>query len=91
MESLEALGARAGWGASDDFDWSFELRDEIGWALGRLPEEEREVVVLRDLEGFSGAEAAEMLGVSVAAMKSRLHRGRLRLMSTLRDREGPDG
>lgn len=90
MEPLEELGARAGWGTSASFDWTFEVRDELYWALGKLPEEEREVVVLRDLEGFSGTEAAEMLGSSLAAMKSRLHRGRLRLMSVLRAEEEDD-
>lgn len=90
LDALEELGARAGWGTSQPFDRSFEIRDELRWMLGRLPEEEREVVVLRDLEGFSGAEAAEMLGLTLAATKSRLHRGRLRLMSILRSEEEGD-
>lgn len=90
LESLEELGARAGWGTSQPFDFGFEVRDELRWALGRLPQEERDVVVLRDLEGFSGAEAAEMLGLTMAAMKSRLHSGRLRLMSILRAEEEDD-
>lgn len=48
-------------------------------ALAELPEEAREVLLLRDVEGLSGDEAAAVLGLSVAAMKSRLHRGRLEL------------
>ena len=48
-------------------------------ALADLPEEAREVLLLRDVEGLSGAEAAEVLGVGLAAMKSRLHRARLEL------------
>jgi RNA polymerase sigma-70 factor, ECF subfamily len=87
MEGLEALGAVAGWGVASDFRHRFEVRDEVEWALSRIPPEERQVVVLRDLEGLSGEEAAEVLELSVAAMKSRLHRGRLRLMGLVRTEE----
>jgi RNA polymerase sigma-70 factor (ECF subfamily) len=48
-------------------------------ALAELPEESREVLLLRDVEGLTGQEAAGVLGLSLAAMKSRLHRGRLEL------------
>ena len=84
MDSLEALGAEAGWGAESDFSHRFEVEEELSWALGQISEEERQVVVLRDLHGLSGEEAAEVLGLSVSAMKSRLHRGRLRLMGVAR-------
>ena len=69
----------------------FEAAEELRWALARLPEAERDVVVLRDLVGMDGQETADALGLSLAAMKSRLHRGRLRLMSVLRGTEGDDG
>ena len=84
-ESLERLGDRAGWGTAPAFTPRFEAVEELEWALGQLPRGEREVVVLRDLEALSGTEAAAALGLSVAAMKSRLHRGRLRLMGVLRE------
>ena len=90
LESLESLGGRAGWGSTAAFDGAFEAREELRWALRQLPAEEGEVVVLRDLEGFSGNETAEALGLSLAAVKSRLHRGRLRLMSLLREDEVSD-
>jgi RNA polymerase sigma factor (sigma-70 family) len=45
-------------------------------AIAALPAEQRAVVVLRDLHGQSGAATARALGLSRAAMKSRLHRGR---------------
>lgn len=48
-------------------------------AFARLDPESREVLLLRDVEGLSGEEAAEALGLSLAAMKSRLHRARLEL------------
>ena len=48
-------------------------------ALAAMPEEGREVLLMRDVEGLSGEEAAAVLGVGLAAMKSRLHRARLDL------------
>jgi RNA polymerase sigma-70 factor (ECF subfamily) len=52
-------------------------------ALERLPEELRVAVVLRDIEGLSTQEAAEIVGVRPAAFKSRLHRGRMQLRELL--------
>jgi len=48
-------------------------------ALAAMPDDAREVLVLRDVEGLSGEETAAALGVGLAAMKSRLHRARLEL------------
>ena len=56
-----------------------ELGEAIARALEALPEDYREAVLLRDVEGLSAAEAAEAIGVSVEALKSRLHRGRAAL------------
>lgn len=58
-----------------------ELRD-LRRALQRLPAEQRDVVLLVGLEGISYGEAAEILGISIGTVKSRLSRGRrvLRLM-----------
>ena len=50
----------------------------------RLPAEQRAVLVLRDIQGLSGAATAQALGLSRAAMKSRLHRGRETVRSQLR-------
>jgi RNA polymerase sigma-70 factor, ECF subfamily len=60
-----------------------EFEQALQHALAQLPAEWRAAVVLRDLEGLSTAEAAEMLGVGEAAFKSRLHRGRMRLRELL--------
>jgi RNA polymerase sigma factor (sigma-70 family) len=64
--------------------------ERIVTAIAELPTEERVVLVMRDVQGLSGAETAEALGLSRAAMKSRLHRGRETLRSYLRadDRAG---
>lgn len=56
-----------------------ELRDVIAGQLGLLSPQLRAAVVLRDVQGLSTKEAAEVLGVSIPNLKSRLHRGRLLL------------
>ena len=60
-----------------------ELRARIVAALAALPFEYREAVVLRDVAGLSNQEVAAALGVSLAAAKSRIHRGRLQLRDRL--------
>jgi len=60
-----------------------ERREVLRQALADLPEEYRVVVALRDLQGLSSEEVAEILGLTVAAVKSRLHRGRLALRGKL--------
>ncbi len=52
-------------------------------ALNELPLDYREAVVLRDVAGLSNDEVAAALGLSVAATKSRIHRGRLQLRGLL--------
>jgi RNA polymerase sigma-70 factor, ECF subfamily len=54
-----------------------ELSQRMEAAIEKLPREYKIVLVLRDVEGFSAEETAEMLRLSVAAVKSRLHRARL--------------
>jgi RNA polymerase sigma factor (sigma-70 family) len=53
-------------------------------SIAGLPPEQRAVLVLRDVQGLSGAATAQALGLSRAAMKSRLHRGRDAVRSQLR-------
>lgn len=52
-------------------------------ALRALPRSQREVVLLRDVEGLSARETGRMLRLSERAVKSRLHRGRLALRAAL--------
>jgi RNA polymerase sigma-70 factor, ECF subfamily len=52
-------------------------------AIARLPEIYRDVYVLADVEGLTNVEIGEMLGLSVAAVKSRLHRARLLMRDAL--------
>jgi RNA polymerase sigma-70 factor (ECF subfamily) len=60
-----------------------ELRDKMDEALASLTEALREVFILRDIEGLSTAETAEILNLSETAVKSRLHRARLALREQL--------
>jgi RNA polymerase sigma-70 factor (ECF subfamily) len=52
-------------------------------AISTLPEPFRDVYILADVEGLPNAEIGDMLGLSVAAVKSRLHRARLRMRDAL--------
>ncbi len=74
------------------FDWcclpeqdfgTSEARTELEAAIRDLPEKLRTVFVLRELEGLSGDETAQALGVSVENVKTRLHRARLWLRERL--------
>jgi RNA polymerase sigma-70 factor, ECF subfamily len=62
-----------------------ELRLALGRALAELPPALRTAIVLRDVEGLSTQEAAEIAGVSQAAFKSRLHQARLRIRAAIGD------
>jgi RNA polymerase sigma factor (sigma-70 family) len=60
-------------------------------SIAALPADQRAVLVLRDIQGLSGKATAQTLGLSRAAMKSRLHRGREALRSQLKEPTGPIG
>lgn len=93
--SEEALEAAAGDGADgvrlprpggespDEIALAAEQRRLIDRAIARLPEQFRDVYVLADVEGLPNGEIGDMLGLSVAAVKSRLHRARLRMRDLL--------
>ena len=67
----------------DDPSLQSELRTVLTAALDELPSEYRAVVVLRDVEGLSHREISEVLGITVASAKSRVHRARLFLRKRL--------
>lgn len=56
---------------------------EVHRALGRIPPDQRAVIVLHDLQGLDYAEVADALEVPVGTVKSRLHRARLALAKEL--------
>ncbi|MFO0845268.1 MAG: sigma-70 family RNA polymerase sigma factor [Gemmataceae bacterium] len=60
-----------------------EAHEEIERAIGRLPGPYRDVYVLADVEELSNDAVADLLGLTVAAVKSRLHRARLMMRKAL--------
>ena len=67
----------------DEIALASEQRGVIERAIARLPEPFRDVYVLADVEQLPNAEIADLLGMSVPAVKSRLHRARLRMRDLL--------
>jgi len=77
-------GAPRDWSAHcEDPAVQAELRAVIERAIGELPTEFRTAVVLHDVEGLPNAEVADILGLSLPALKSRVHRARLALQARL--------
>lgn len=60
-----------------------ELRQVLSTAIDDLPEDYRTAFVMHDVEGLSNPEIAEALGISLPAVKSRVHRSRLFLRQRL--------
>jgi RNA polymerase sigma-70 factor (ECF subfamily) len=71
--------------AAEEAMESAALRPEIEVALAQLPQDFRNAVVLSDLEGMSLPEVAEILGVPIGTVKSRVFRGRRLLAKHLRN------
>lgn len=61
-----------------------EMQEQLSAAVERLPEMQRACFRLCDMEGFSGREVAEMLGVTVGTVRTHVHRARRALRQTLR-------
>lgn len=60
-----------------------ERIDAVRAAIADLDDDHRSVIVLRDIDGFSYGEIADVLGVGAGTVKSRLHRARRRLAEKL--------
>jgi RNA polymerase sigma-70 factor (ECF subfamily) len=67
--------------SAEDEAASRDVRRILASALTQLDAAHREVLLARDVEGLTAPEAAQRLGVSVQALKSRLHRAREQLRS----------
>jgi RNA polymerase sigma-70 factor (ECF subfamily) len=63
-----------------------ERHRALNRALAQITNDQRTAIVLYDVEGYDYAEIAELTGVSVGTVKSRIHRGRLALRGLLADR-----
>ncbi len=68
-----------------------EVESAVARAIASLEPMYREVLVLRDVEGLSAPEVAEVLGLSVLAVKSRLHRARISIRERLAPLLGAPG
>lgn len=76
----------------DEPERGFEMANldlDIQAALAALPPEYRVAVVLRDIEDLSYEEIADVLGISLGTVRSRIHRGRARLREALPHRSPP--
>ena len=69
--------------APDEAVLAAEQAETIEKAIAELPLPFRDVYVLADVEGLPNAEIGDMLGLSLPAVKSRLHRARLRMRDSL--------
>lgn len=79
LEDLEPM-AIADWSAQPlDVLLDTETREILSREMDKLPDNEREVFVLRDIMEQSNEQVARELGITVAAVKSRLHRARVHL------------
>jgi RNA polymerase sigma factor (sigma-70 family) len=83
----EGLDVRSDVSADADFSMEMELlRANLVDAVAELPEEQRLVVILHDVEGYQLDEAAGILGVALGTVKSRLNRAHGRLRERLGQR-----
>jgi RNA polymerase sigma factor (sigma-70 family) len=70
--------------APDDFALRRELATAIQHGLATLPEEQRVILILSDIQGLAYEEIAEITNTNLGTVKSRLSRGRARLRDVLR-------
>ena len=92
LDDVLPLFDESGRHAAPVADWSprvedpatqVELRTALSAAIGELPATYRAVLVLRDVEGRSNGEIADVLGLNTAVVKTRVHRARLFLRKRL--------
>lgn len=82
-EADGATGLVAGGGTPEEEVFRREFWEQLRRALEELPAEQREAVVFCDLEGMSYEEMAEVMGVPVGTVRSRIFRGRRALQQRL--------
>ena len=61
-----------------------ELREKMSAALGELSENQRSIIVLREVDGLSYEEIADVLDIPIGTVMSRIHYARLKLQTSLR-------
>jgi RNA polymerase sigma-70 factor (ECF subfamily) len=86
LDGIAALGRHV-----EGLDAQAETRDTLQRVLEILPEQDRELLLLKEVEGFSVQELAEILGLNVNTVKVRLFRARGRIIEAQRRRSGASG
>jgi len=84
-EVPEEEGLSIGEDPRDAMDAAVDLKRVMA-AMGRLPDDQREVVALILVEGFGYREVSEMLGLPIGTVSSRLVRGRTALLAMVGER-----
>jgi RNA polymerase sigma-70 factor (ECF subfamily) len=69
--------------STNDNPYDFDLSETLQWALDKLPEIQKTVVLLRDYEGYSYDEIAEIAGITESQVKVYIFRARQTLKSIL--------
>lgn len=82
--ALDEVGEPAAAATVEEQVSTRERLDEVIQAIGELSGEQRAALVLRELEGLSYEEIAEVLSTTVGAVKGRIHRARVELVERLR-------
>ena len=82
------LGLEAAGDSPEDEVFKREFWEQLRQGLDALPSEQREAVVFCDLEGMSYEEMAEVMGVPIGTVRSRIFRGRRALQERLASLQG---
>jgi RNA polymerase sigma-70 factor (ECF subfamily) len=88
-EADGAVGLEAAGGTPEDEVFRREFWEQLRQGLDELPAEQREAVVFCDLEGMSYEEMADVIGVPIGTVRSRIYRGRRALQARLAAFHGP--
>ena len=70
---------------SEDQGKRYELKEAIDLALARLPDQQRSIILLRDLEGYNYADIGEILELSESQVKVYLFRARKKIKEFIKD------
>jgi RNA polymerase sigma factor (sigma-70 family) len=90
MAGTAASHERVTVSAEDDVVRRLEV-ERVASAIASLPADQRRVLIMRGVQGLPGAAVARSVGLSTAAMKSRLHRARAAVRADLAGEDGLGG
>jgi RNA polymerase sigma factor (sigma-70 family) len=80
--AIEAMPEAASASAEDDVLRRLEV-ERVAAVIASLPVDQRRILIMRDVQGLPGSAVARSMGLSTAAMKSRLHRARAHVRASL--------